>query len=221
MAECIASPPSYKMPSSINASTNYLFFMHGMIVESHGPRGIHPKHPEWGFHDYDGILKAFDQKGFRVISEERPPRTNMRDYSKKVAGQVKTLIAAGAPPENITVSGFSKGGVMTLIVSYMLRNPKINFVVLSGCCGDLGAWYDAKILPLSRKFKGRFLSVYDKYDDECGTCQREFAAAEAASPADIESQEIKLTVGLGHGQFWKVRKEWFEPVVEWIKKNGR
>ena len=219
---CITAPvtakSSYKIPSNIDASAKYLFFMHGRIVEKLGPQGVHPKHPEWGPHDYYGILKSFEEKRFTVISEERPKGTKAIKYSKKVAGQVRALLEAGVPPENITVSGFSKGGVMTLIVSTLLKNPKIKYVVLAGCCSNhprFGSFYRKKVLSRAQDLQGQFLSIYDTVDDQCQTCEKEF---KLAAPETINSTEIKLKSGLGHGLFWTTREEWLEPMVSWINR---
>ncbi len=171
---------SYNIPLNIDISAKYLFFMHGAIVESHGPKVIHPKHPEWGHQDYYGILKSFKNKEFVVISEERSKGTKPPIYSKKVAKQVKFLLDAGVPPNNITVFGFSRGGAITLLVSTLLKNPKINFVVLAGCCKNhpkAGWKYKKYVLSQVKNLHGRFLSIYDRVDDECQSCNEEFKIA--------------------------------------------
>jgi hypothetical protein len=222
---CITAPvtakSSYKIPSNINSSTKYLFHMHGRIVEVLGPRAIHPKHKEWGPHDYYGILKSFEEKGFTVISDKRPEGTKLLKYSKKVAKQVIALLEAGVPPENITVSGFSKGGTMTLIVATLLKNPNIKYVVLAGCCSNLPnpkfkKIYREHVLSRCQALQGRFLSIYDTVDDQCQTCETEF---KMAAPETINSTEIKLTTGLGHGLFWTTREEWLEPMFSWINQS--
>lgn len=221
---CVTAPvsakPSYKMPSDIDTSAKYLFYMHGAIVENLGPQGVHPKHPDWGPHDYYNILKSFEEKGFKVISEERPKRTNPLKYSKKVAGQVKTLLKAGVPPENITISGFSKGGTMTLMVATLLKSPKNKYVVLAGCCSNhnsqkVSSLYKKIVLSHAKDLQGQFLSIYDTVDDECQTCEKEF---KMAAPETINSTEIELKEGLGHGLFWTAREEWLEPMVSWINR---
>lgn len=210
---------SYKMPLNIDISAKYLFFMHGAIVENRGPKGIHPKHPEWGPHDYYGILKSFENKGFVVISEERSKGTKPPIYSKKVAKQVRALLDAGVPPNNITVSGFSRGGAITLLVSTLLKNPKINFVVLAGCCKNhpqSGRKYKKYVLSQAKNLHGQFLSICDIVDDECQSCKEEFKLAKSEN---INSTEIKMDTGLGHGLFWKTREEWLEPMVSWINRS--
>ncbi len=208
---------SYQFPSKIELVGKYLFFMHGAIVENYGVRGVHPKHPEWGRHDYYGILKAFEKKGFTVISDVRPKGTHVMDYSKKVVGQVNALLNAGVPEENIIVSGFSKGGIMTKIVSILLQKQNIKYVILAGCCSNHpkhGLSYRKKIFPMAKNLMGRFLSIYDTIDDECQSCESEFAQAESKQ---IETKEIVLKKWLGHGMFWTTRKEWMEPMFSWIE----
>jgi len=76
---------------------------------------------------YNDILKAFADKGFVVISEVRTGKIVPCTYAQKVVKQVRTLLDSGVPPQNITVGGHSKGGVITLCVASELGNPKVSF----------------------------------------------------------------------------------------------
>jgi hypothetical protein len=209
---CAKASSSYDMPPTLDSSARYLFFLHGRIVEKSGPHGEHPRH---GAYDYYGILKAFADRGFTVISEIRPTGTNPARYAEKVARQVETLLAAGVPPEHITVTGFSKGGVITLFVSARLGNPRVNFVVMAGCGkGPFGDSYNRVLRRAGPSLHGRFLSIYDGSDQVADTCKTAFAMASGGTT----SMEIKLGTGLGHGLFYTPRKDWIEPVVDWINR---
>ncbi len=165
---CAKATSSYEMPPTVDPSARYFFFLHGMIAEKSGPYGEHPQH---GAYDYYGILKAFANRGFTVISEIRPMGTNPSRYAEKVARQVETLLAAGIPPEHITVTGFSKGGVITFFVSARLRNPRVNFVVMAGCGkGPFGHAYTRVLRRAVPSLHGRFLSIYDDSDQAADTC---------------------------------------------------
>lgn len=234
-AQSQKAPSAYDFPQNIDPSAKYLFYIPSIIVEVYGPQAKHPRHPEWGPHGYHGILKAFEDQGFIVVSEERsrgrikagskiPPKEFTRQVetllpdSKQIAGQVEALMAAGVPSENITVSGFSRGGTITLAVATLLKNPKINFVVLAGCCGRhpnsvISSYYNKSILPLMPDLQGRVLSIYDIGDDQCRTCEKEFGMA---APQTINAREIKVDSGFGHGLFWVVREQWFDAMVSWI-----
>ena len=184
-----------------------------MIVEKRGPHGEHPRH---GAHDYHGLVKAFADRGFKVISEMRPGGTNPSRYAEKVAQQVETLLGGGVPPEHIAVTGFSKGGVITLFVSARLKNPEINFVVMAGCGkGPFERAYTRVLRQAAPSLQGRFLSIYDAGDQEADTCQRAFEKASKG----VASTEIKLSTGLGHGLFYRAREDWLEPVVDWINRK--
>ena len=206
---------SYDLPSAISPSAKYIFFLHGKIAEKHGPNGIHPC---FGIYDYHGIVKSFANCGFTVISEIRPQGTKLDKYAGKIARQIKTLLSNGIPPEQITVAGFSKGTTISLLVSSKLRNPGINFVVM-GVCGHNGTRvrkHYNKLIGQSVQFmQGRFLSIYDEADQKCDICNRIFKSFSG----DTIFKEIKVKNGLGHGLFYRPRRDWIEPVAEWINQK--
>jgi len=206
---------SYDLPPAISPSAKYIFFLHGKIAEKHGPNGIHPC---FGIYDYHGIVKSFTNLGFKVISEIRPEGTKLDKYAKKVARQIKTLLTNGIPPEQITVAGFSKGATIALLVSSKLRNPGVNFVVM-GVCGHNGARvrkHYNKLIDQSVQFmQGRFLSIYDVFDKKCEVSQRILKNASA----NVIFKEIVLKNGLGHSLFYRPRRDWIEPVAEWINQK--
>lgn len=198
------------LPPSIEASARYLLYLHGRIVELQGRHAVSPQH---GRYEFDGILDALAERGFVVIAEVRPRNTGL-DYAKKVAGQVRRLTAAGVAAEHITVVGFSKGGALVLATSAELAEPAVSFVVLAGCGAPGGS-------PLARqeqddylpRMKGRMLSVYDESDREAGSCRETFARASGG----LETKEVALRGGLGHGLFFAPRKEWLDLVSDWAK----
>src|SRR6185369_8324070 len=106
------------LPKAIDPRGDYLIYLHGRIIEEEGPR---PTSPRFGVYEYRQILDTFAGRGFTVVSEARPKGTDVAAYAKKVAGQVRALLAAGVPPERIAVVGFSKGGGITLAAAALLR----------------------------------------------------------------------------------------------------
>jgi hypothetical protein len=203
---------SYELPSVIKPSEKYIFFLHGNIVETQGPNG---RHPIFGIYDYHGIVKSFKNRGFTVISEIRPKGTKLYKYAGNIVRQIKTLLANGIPPKQITVVGFSKGSAIALLVSARLKNPGVNYVVMCGI-GYKGTHvrrnYKKLIDRSVQCLQGRFLSIYDESDQKCDICQRIFHNVSD----DAIYKEIKVKNGLGHGLFYRPRRDWFEPVVEWI-----
>jgi hypothetical protein len=127
---CLAGEILDAPPESVSQSNHYLFFMHGNIVEK---KGLPAKSKEYGPYDYDGMLKALSKQGLVVISEVRKQDTDIQAFATRIAEQVRILLEKGVPASNITVSGYSKGGRMTAVVSSLLANRDINYVILAGC----------------------------------------------------------------------------------------
>ncbi|NOX32413.1 MAG: alpha/beta hydrolase [Deltaproteobacteria bacterium] len=214
LSGCVSTTTSYRMPTVIDSSAKYIFFLHGTITEKQGP---YATHPIYGTYDFYKMTKAISDQGFMVISEVRKKNTNIQLYAGKIADQVKELLTQGVPPGNISVVGFSKGGAITLYASSILKNDKINFVVMAGC-GANGKYrknYKRFLRSAAHDLKGRILSIYDINDSICGSCETAFKLAAGG----ISSKEIKLTVGKGHGTFYQPRKEWLIPVVKWINSS--
>lgn len=193
------------LPTEVDTSDRYLFYLHGAIVEN---RGVRPVHPRYGVYEYKAILDTLSRRGFTVISEARPPGTRPEAYAEKVTAEIDSLLGAGVRPEHITVVGFSKGGAIALMVSSYIENDHVNFVFLASCSDWMLSW--PGLDP-----KGRVLSMYDARDEIAGSCKEVFGRATGR----LEYEEIELDVGLGHGTFYRPLAEWVEPVVQWA--SGR
>jgi len=197
-----AKQASYDVPSTIDASAKYLFFLHNYYVEKHGPDGDCK---------YYALLNTFADSGFTVVSEVRSGKIIPCAYAGTTVDQIRTLLDAGVPPENITVAGHSKGGVIALCVSSKLGNPKVNFVVMAGCEIKplLGAYPDYRTL------KGRFLSIYASSDSVASGCGSAFSQVSEG----ISSTEIRLESEGGHRLFFKPERIWLNPVILWNIKG--
>lgn len=188
-----------RLPEHPDRSARYVIYLHGRIIEDKGPR---PTHEQWGVYEYRKILETLAAAG-TVISEQRRPGTDMDQFAEHVVGQVRTLLAAGVPPEHITVVGFSKGGGIAIRTSARLKNDKVNFVFLAACSGNA----DLDV-------HGRILSIYEASDDVGRSCAPLFARSK--SPG--ERKEIRIETGGGHGTFYRPRQEWTAPVLVWVKR---
>lgn len=195
-----AEAPSYGMPSAINPAANYLFYFHNYYVETKGTDGDCK---------YFDILKAFTDRGFIVISEIRPKDASVTEYAKKATANIQKLLDAGIPPENITVAGHSKGGVIAIQVASLLEKPKVNYVIMAGC-SIKGL---EKSYPDYSRLKGNLLSVYATSDKVAGSCSAVFSQ----SKKDVSTKEIALESAAGHQLFFKPTDVWLEPVMGWLK----
>jgi hypothetical protein len=194
------------VPEVIDSTARYLIYLHGAIIER---AGVRPTHAEFGVYEYRKILEVFDERSFVVISEARPEGTDGMLYAAKVADQARKLLAAGVPPERISVVGFSKGGGIAIAASSMLANDHVNFVLMAAC----NPWLDSRPEIVAR---GRLLSLRESSDDVAGSCEGLFER----SPNPYDHREIVLELGGGHGAFYRPRPEWIEPVVEWASSSA-
>jgi acetyl esterase/lipase len=201
-----ADPPGSvqeTLPRRIETTARYLFYLHGAILEGTSGRAVSQK---FGAYEYEQILGAFARRGFTVISEVRSRGMAPEKYAAKVAQQVDALLKAGVAPQRITVVGASRGGGIALLISTLLRNREVNFVILASCADSS---FFKKLHP---SLYGNILSIYDRDDDTgAGTCQRFIAQ----SPGVGRYQEIVLQTGLGHGIVYHPLKDWLDPLFNW------
>jgi len=191
-------------PKNINPKSYYLFFMHGKIVEK---KGIPASSRKYGDYEYHAMLDSFASNGFNVISEARSSGTDIYDYAYNVAEQVEQLIESGVPASHITVSGFSKGGRMTLVVSSLLNNKDIRYVVLAGC-------RSSDLENFNLNLSGKVLSILDSNDDRFESCSEIYSEGKD----NLHSREIILNIGDGHGVFYTPMTEWLTPLIAWAKQ---
>lgn len=196
----------HDVPDEIRPEDNYLFYLHGQIIED---QGVRPVHPDFGVYEYEAVLAALAKAGFVVISEAREPRTDGEKYARKVVKQVEALLAAKVPPERISVVGFSKGGGIAVKVSTLLHNERVNFAFLGTCARRIRN-------PPALELRGRILSIYEASDPIAGACS-DLLSARAIGP---EFKELRIDVGGGHGAFYRPIREWLDPVTAWSRGRG-
>jgi hypothetical protein len=186
------------VPATIDPGARYLFHMHGWVVEEYGPAGAVRTGYWWRW-----TIEAFADRGFVVISEARPAHTDVQAYALTVVRQVARLRAAGVPSDHITVTGMSKGGVITVLTTAAIADPNVRFVVLAGCARS---WEEA----FGRAPQGRVLSMYDRYDSDVWSCSRYFRN----SPG-LTFKEMIFDARRGHALFYTPDRLWVDPVVAW------
>jgi len=194
------------VPADIDTGHRYLFFLHGKIVED---SGVRPVSERFGVYEYEKILAAFAERGFDVISEARKRETDVSVYAGKVAGQVRTLLAAGVPPSSITVVGASKGGAIAAAVSSTVSDTGVNYVLIASCSEKFINTGIEKGMYL----KGNVLSIFEASDEFTCSCRKFFDASRGKGLG--RHREIRLDTGLHHGFHYTPLLEWVDPVVEW------
>jgi hypothetical protein len=120
----------FSFPAEIEPTGRYIFYLHGKIIEDQGIPAISP---EYGEYRYEDILRTLQGYGFLVISEQRRKDADATEYAHRVATQVHDLLDSDVPPGSITVVGASKGAAIAMIVSALLSNSGVNYVLLGGC----------------------------------------------------------------------------------------
>lgn len=176
----------------------YIFYLHGSVEESEGST-----------EKYEMAVDAINQGSAKVISEVRGDADPIL-YAEKIKTQVMELLAKGVMPKNITITGFSKGAIIALAASAVLKNPEINYVLLAGCSGFLNKKYGVD----SNMAVGRILSIYDTEDEKFGSC-----SAALGKTNNVVFKEIELDTGKGHALFRipkeKFIEQWRDPLLNW------
>ena len=199
----------YAFPDSIDPAKQYMFYLHGKIIEDLGIPAISP---DFGEYEYGAILEKLSNYGFVVISEQRPKDTDAADYAGKIIAQITMLLDAGVLAKNITVLGASKGAAIAIYISHLLENDEVNFVIMAICHPDEVEYLKQNHIYLH----GNILSIYDAGDEFAGSCRELFSMSEGKGIS--KQDEIILDIGLGHGMLYKPLDEWIAPVVQWLEK---
>lgn len=188
-----------------------MFYLHGKIVED---QGIHAVSPVYGGYEYLAILDRLQANNFVVISRLRPKNADPETSARMIQQQVNQLVEAKVPPENITIVGASKGAGIAVSTSYLLKDSKINYVLLGFCAPDTVKELRQRKISLY----GNFLTIYDSIDTEAGSCQELFDISDGKGIG--RHNEIVLHIGTGHGILFKPLDEWLIPTVEWARGGG-
>lgn len=187
-------------PAQPDPAAKYLFYMHGKYIEREGPDGDHK---------YAAVLEALAAKGLVVIGEVRS-ETDAAAYSQGITRQVRSLLDAGVPAANITVSGYSRGGFMTMLSAIQLQNDNIKFGVMAGC-GKKGSafWppYAKFANSAARRMRGHFLVAWDAADRNAAECDL------AMSNAGVDYRNLVFKTGAGHYLFFKPQSVWIDPLA--------
>lgn len=190
------------VPQQVDTKARYLFYLSGYIVQAGNTR---PTSPKFGIYEYQQILDTFKQSGFVVISEARKQSREIEPYAEKIAGQVRQLLEAGVPPQNLTVVGASQGAFITMLVSTYLKNREVNFVVIGGCAADDGFLQAVNL-------HGNVLFISERTDLP-GSCEKFRADATGLA----RYRFVETNTGQRHGFLYRPMREWVEPTIAWAQ----
>jgi hypothetical protein len=204
------------LPEAPTQDASYLIYLHGSGIDRSGV--------DQSKEQFAGITRGLADRGFSVIAEVRPQGAirkvpeDLDAYARKVAAQVESLLQAKVPARNITIVGYSRGGVIALMVSGLVGNADVGYVVLAGCISERGEF--KQYLPMlhsdyATKLKGRFLSLVDESDPDFSSCTSYFSLA----PEKLHAQESILKTGKGHQLFATPQDVWIQPVAEWASRK--
>lgn len=190
-----------QFPDTVDPNSKYVFYSHGFIVEGTNPE---PVHPLFGVYRFPDIKKALSASKFNLIAYHRPKGSTPQKSAERLVNDVKKLMKMGVKAKNITLLGFSRGGMITALASSLLSTPDLNTILMAAC----GRWLDNNS---EIKLTGHVLSIYEK-SDSFGSCQSVNQRSE-----NIQSfKEVMINTGKKHGAFFTPRSEWIDPVVMWI-----
>jgi hypothetical protein len=200
----------YEFPEVIDPTKQYMFYLHGKIVED---QGLNAVSPDYGPYEFEAILEKLGSYGFVVISEIRQKNSDPIEYANKIVSQVKSLLDGGVSAKSITIIGASKGADIAILASHPIQNDGVNYVILGACHPDNIQYYKQNGISLS----GNVLSIRDSVDELSGSCGELFSFSEGKGLDN--HNELILQVGTGHGILYKPMDEWVLPTVDWA--NGK
>lgn len=183
----------------------FVFFLHNRFLETHQ---LDDEHPIYGRTAYKEILSEFENKGLRVISEQRAGNVNARDYALGLVQQIDSLISRGVPAQQITVVGTSKGGYIAQYVSTLAHNVDLNFVFIA-------SFREADMIHIPEiNYCGNILTIYER-SDPFGVSAMSRKASSTCPNGYFK--EIELNTGKGHGFLFQPLQEWMAPTIAWAK----
>jgi hypothetical protein len=196
------APPGPDL-AAVSARATHLFYVHGAIVQTQGPDAVSAEFGQYRFHD---IVAALGETSAQVHATLRPKDASLEQSVRALSQEIQALLASGVDPYDITVVGASQGGLISLMTSSNLANPRLSFVILGAC----SSWAESH---LKLNLHGRILSIYEQGDAFGGSC----SPLAKRSRGVTAYREIPLHTGLRHGFLYRPLPEWLNPTLRWAQ----
>jgi hypothetical protein len=196
----IKSHARVPMPSRVLLASVLMAASAAAPAES--PRLIYLPSSESGV-DHGAIVQALGAQGFQVVSVDSEGQDRLT-YAKRVAKEIRGLLAQGVPAAEINVVGVGTGSAVATLVSARVGDPDVNYVLLGRCDPILKSEYRFRM-------SGRVLGVQDDADTASHSCRTLWTE----SPRVSDRQEVVLHSGYGATLFHAPREQWMAPLVQW------
>lgn len=201
--QSISHPARTRIPVRILVAAMLMAVSSAALADS--PRLLYLPSSEAGV-DHDAIVQALGEQGFEVTTLANAGEDKLA-YAKRIAKEVRSLMAQGVPADDISVVGAGTSSAVATLTSARVGNPHVNYVLLGQCDPILKSEYTFHM-------SGRVLGIHDDADSASLSCRSLWNA----SPKVSERQEIVLNSGFGATLFHEPRAEWVQPLVQW--SNG-
>lgn len=188
------------MPSRVLLASVLMAVSVAAAAES--PRLIYLPSSESGV-DHGAIVRALGAQGFQVATVDSEGQDRLT-YARRVAKEVRGLMAQGVPAGEISVVGAGSGSAVATLVSARVGDPGVNYVLLGQCDPILKSEYRFRM-------SGRVLGIHDAADSASHSCRPLWSESSKVS----DRQELVLHSGYSATLFHAPREQWMAPLVQW------
>lgn len=153
--------------------------------------------------EHTAIIQALGDAGFDVRTHAYAGEDAVT-YARRIAREIRTLMATGTDPSRITVLGSGMGSTVAQLTSAAAGNRNVNYVLLGHC---------DPLLKDEVRFRmaGRILGLRDHADTDSDSCRPLWQD----SPKVSARRDTVLHTGLGAALFARPHEMWMKPAVEW------
>lgn len=157
--------------------------------------------------EHTAIIQAFGDAGFDVRTHAYAGEDAV-NYARRIAAEVRGLVASGTDPSQITVLGSGMGSTVAQLASAAVGSRHVSYVLLGNC---------DRFLKDKVRFRmaGRVLGLRDAADMDSDSCRPLWQDA----PKVSDRRDTVLHTGLGAALFAKPHDMWMQPAVEWSTRG--